>query len=269
MIWSSLIGAAQSLGQYGEQMATSSDRWDAYTGKSKNKTTEAVGWMNVGSASLWKIWGSDKFTTGVKVFGTVAPGLGHFISGLRVADREEKARMEALAEIRGSLATSTPYERSEEASMMKDIAVGGGEVIKGLGKEYLDAVSQYGKQGVPGAAIRKEQLNQYARAAVDDYVKTGGASASSFYGILRSRDEQARSLINIAEATNARNREVNNMYINSLAYGAELETQAAMLKSKALQSGITEHERVYASEADEMRQKQQFELTLMGNRMAQ
>jgi hypothetical protein len=261
--------AGLNLGKQGQQEAESSLRYDPYTGASYSPGREALGRVTQYGASPHEFWLDKDYTTGEKIFGTLAPGLGHFVSGLRSAKRKEDARAQALDRVKSILKQTPAYQSPEEVAMMQNITTAGADRMRGISDEMIRVAQAQQRSGLPGEEIQRNQIRQYAQSAVDDFIETGGASSSAMEAIVRTRENEAQNMLQLAEQANARDASTQQQYLSTLMGAAGIQSTATGMEAAGLQTGISEAAKQYQSKLEQTQPLQQFAITTYGNRAAQ
>jgi hypothetical protein len=263
-----LANIAGKVGQGLSQSAQSSARFDPVTGKSYSIAGETFKGGLGGILSPISYLSDPGYSTREKILGTALPFLKPVFAHERAKD-EEKARIRALGNVRASLEATPKYESPEEVAQLKAATTAGAETMRGLGDEMIKVAQARRQSGVSGQEIRKSQLREYAQSAVDDFIETGGASASSLAAITQARQQQSQNMLSIAEQANSQSYADQQAYMSSLLGRAGVEAAATGLEGIGYQTGISEAEKKYQGRLERIIPRVQFEMTQYGNKLAQ
>ena len=241
--------------------------WDPATGEWKKQGSQVALSTIGGLAAPWKLFSDDDLTGGEKAAILLNPArTGEMMK--RRSERIEQRRVEALNRVKRSLTLTPKYERSQEAGMMQDMYSQSADTVRGIGDEAIRVAGSIASKETPGLSIKKEQLNQYAQAAIDDIVETGGGS-SSLGAVTKTRDDQYKMLAGIAMQDAEQQRGNQAMYMDALMNRSGVEAQAAGLQGAGLQTGINEAGKEYQGQMERVNPFIQFAVTRYGNQLAQ
>lgn len=264
--WMAIAQLGMNLSNKGDLKTRSASRYDPFSGESYNKTSEQLGFMQKSLFNPLSVLGDERLSVGEKALSLI-PIVGSGIVGSRLQERNEERRMKALATVKESLGQTPAYESPEQAAQLQNVTSTGAETMRGIGSEMVQLAQARQQKGMPGEAIRKNEVENYARAAVDNFIETGGAS--SLDAIVATRNRQAEGLLQMAEQANARSYGAERDFLSALSAQGSIGAQAAQMEGMGLQSGISEAGKLYQSELEQVRPMQQFAITQYGNRAAQ
>jgi hypothetical protein len=167
------------------------------------------------------------------------------------------------------LLESTPtYKIPEEAIALQKLYSETAEGIRGVGEEQQDIYGARAGQYMYGTGEAREGIREATRYGVQDIQNVAGSSAS-FLGAISQLNQQSVNALRELAIQNQQYRDVAQRdYMQSIQDRISLESQATELEMSGMQNMIDEKYKVYQSELDKIRMKQQYAIVKGGNVLA-
>lgn len=230
----------------------------------------------------FKDWISDKRTQGALIggllggpFGALA---GMYAGGQSKKKKEAESQITGLTQdIRSQIESTPTYQIPEETQQLLDLYKTTGEQLQGLsslGKEATSiAKAESGASEMPGTALARRQIEAGTAGTVQNIVEAGGGSTASLGAIAQAGQNELNAMRDLAFQNQQFKQQASDEYKQALMNQAGLESsllsQSANLQAAGLQTMIGQKGLQYQSELDKARTLQQFDITQLGNLMAQ
>jgi hypothetical protein len=198
---------------------------------------------------------------------------GYTQSKKRKAEAKIAAEKEAL---RKSIEQTPTYQIPEETQQLLDLYQTQGaklEDLAGLGQEATNiAKAQTSMVEAPGLGIARDQIQAGTAGTVQNIIEAGGGSASSLEAIAQAGQNELNAMRDLAITNQQYKQQASDEYQQALMNQAGLESsllgQSTALQAAGLETMIGQKGLVYQSELDKQRTLQQFDITQLGNLMA-
>lgn len=206
--------------------------------------------------------------------GPVGAIIGSQIVKKRKAEQEIGATTSAIRE---SISETPTYEIPAETQQLLELYQQTGaqlEGLTGLGQEATDiAKLQASMAEAPGMGIAREQIKGSTAGTVQNVLEAGGGSANVLAAVAQAGQNELNVMRDLAVQNQQFKQQATDEYRQALMSQAGLEssllTQSAALQGQGLEAMIGQRGMVYQSELEKARTLQQFDITQLGNLMAE